>query len=183
MTIKSKNASILSPEYLLLGYLACKPTYGYELYQILKMDLGQLWHMSMSQIYGILTRLETKLLIHSEEQLQENQHPRRQFSLTEKGRVHFEDWLFKSSPSSARALRIEFLTRYYYMERLYPDKLPGMVGEQITQIEHDLANLRTILGKTYPSDFYNYSALSLKIDQLETFLIWFYKLLQQHTTQ
>jgi DNA-binding PadR family transcriptional regulator len=182
MATNSKSASNLSPEYLLLGYLAIKPTHGYELYQMLKLDLGQLWHLSMSQIYSILTRLEAKLLIRAEEELQENQRLRRQFYLSEPGRKQFEAWLFKASPCSARALRIEFLTRYYFMERLYPEKLPDMIGEQILQIEHDLAILNTLMEKTHPEDFYNYNASQLKIDQLQIFLKWFYQLLQNQTS-
>ena len=181
MAISSKISSTLSPEYLLLGFLACKPTHGYELYQMLKMDLGQLWHLSMSQIYSILNRLEIKLLIRSEEIIQDNQRSRRQFYITDKGIIFFEAWLFKPNPSSARALRVEFLTRYYFMERLYPTRRPAMVSEQIMQIEHDLTILQSILEKTYPSDFYNFNALRMKIDQLETFLVWFHQLLQQQS--
>jgi DNA-binding PadR family transcriptional regulator len=179
MATNSKSASNLSPEYLLLGYLAGKPNHGYELYQLLKLDLGQLWHLSMSQIYSILNRLENKLMIHAEEELQENQRPRRQFYLTDKGRSHFEYWLFKPSPCSARALRIEFLTRYYFMERLYPDKILLMISEQIQQIVHDIAVLQAQLEKTNPDDFYNYSALQMRIDQLHTFLNWFNELMEQ----
>ena len=182
MATATKISSTLSPEYLLLGFLACKSTHGYELYQMLKMDLGQVWHLSMSQIYGILNRLENKLLIRSEELMQDNQRTRRQFSITEKGQFFFEAWLFKPSPSSARALRVEFLTRYYFMERLHPEKMSEIVSEQILQIEHDLSVLRSILEKTHPADFYNFSALQMKIEQLETFLIWFTHL-PQHQNQ
>ncbi len=181
MATNSKSASNLSPEYLLLGYLAIKPTHGYELYQMLKLDLGQLWHLSMSQIYSILTRLEAKLLIRAEEELQENQRLRRQFYLTDPGRKQFEEWLFKPSPCSARALRIEFLTRHYFMERLFPENLPGMIGDQILQIEHDLSVLNTLMKKTHPADFYNYNASQLKIDQLHIFLIWFNQLLHNQS--
>lgn len=182
MATNSKSSSNLSPEYLLLGYLAVKPTHGYELYQMLKLDLGQLWHLSMSQIYSILTRLEAKLLIRAEEELQDNQRLRRQFYLTEPGLKQFEAWLIKASPCSARALRIEFLTRYYFMERLYPEKLTDMVGDQILQIEHDLKILNASMEKTHPADFYNFNASQLKIDQLNIFLTWFYKLLQKQTS-
>jgi DNA-binding PadR family transcriptional regulator len=182
MATNSKSASNLSPEYLLLGYLSIKPTHGYELYQMLKLDLGQLWHLSMSQIYSILTRLEAKLLIRSEEELQENQRLRRQFYLSDAGLKQFESWLFKPSPCSARALRIEFLTRYYFMERLYPEKIPAMVGEQILQIEHDLKILTTSMEKIHPADFYNFNASQLKIDQLQIFLNWFYQLLQKQSS-
>ena len=181
MATNSKSSSNLSPEYLILGYMANQPTHGYEIYQLVKMDLGQIWHLSMSQIYNILNRLENKMLIRTEEEVQDNQRVRRMLYLTDKGRQHFENWLFKASPCSARALRIEFLTRHYFMERLYPEQIPQMISEQILQVEHDLTVIESMLEKIHPSDFYNISAVQLKIDQLNTFLNWFHQLLRVQT--
>ncbi len=166
----------------MLGYLAKESTHGYELYQLINTDLAQIWHLSMSQIYNILARLENKTLIRAEEEVQENQRVRKMLHLTESGRAHFEAWLFKPSPCSGRALRIEFLTRHYFMQRLHPERIPQMISEQILQIEHDLTVIESMQQKIDASDFYNSSAVQLKIDQLHTFQHWFNQLQQEQST-
>ena len=176
MATNSKNASNLSPEYLMLGYLMKGPSHGYEIFQSIQTDLSQIWHLSMSQIYNILTRLEKKGYISSEEEVQDNQRVRKMLFLSEAGRRHFEHWLFTACPGSARALRIEFLTRHYFMTRLYPDKVSQMIEEQIDRMEMDLAKIQSMLVKIDPADFYNHSAVQMKIDQLNTMLSWFKQL-------
>ena len=57
---KTQYTGPLSPEFALLGLLAIKPAHGYDLYQQLITDLGQVWHLSQSQAYAILKRLETR---------------------------------------------------------------------------------------------------------------------------
>lgn len=173
MATNSKNASNLSPEYLMLGYLMQGSSHGYEIFQSIQSDLSQIWHLSMSQIYNILTRLEKKGYITSEEEVQENQRVRKMLFLTRKGHDHFEDWLFTACPGSARALRIEFLTRHYFMTRLFPDKLPQMIEDQIARMEKDLTVIQSMLAIIDPADFYNHSAVQMKIDQLNTMLNWF----------
>lgn len=176
MATNSKSSSNLSPEYLILGYLMKGPSHGYEIFQSIQTDLTQIWHLSMSQIYNILTRLEKKGYITSAEEVQDNQRVRKMLFLTEKGRKHFEDWLYTACPGSARALRIEFLTRHYFMKRLYPEKVPQMIEEQIARMEKDLSKIQSILAKIDAADFYNHSAVQMKIDQLNTMLNWFKQL-------
>ena len=79
-------ASALSPEYALLGLLTQRPAHGYELYQRLLAELGQVWHISLSQIYNILNRLESKGLIAGDVQRQARLPARRCFQLTDAGR-------------------------------------------------------------------------------------------------
>lgn len=55
---ESRRTSGLSPEYALLGFLERPPAHGYELHQRLLEHLGEIWHVSLSQTYNILTRLE-----------------------------------------------------------------------------------------------------------------------------
>ena len=68
---ESHHASALSPEYALLGLLAGSPAHGYELHQVFTTDLGQVWHLSLSQTYNILNRLEAQGFIDGSLQEQE----------------------------------------------------------------------------------------------------------------
>jgi len=62
----------LSPEFALLGLLEQRPAHGYELHQRLYAELGYLWHISLSQAYNILKRLEAQGFIQGAPQPQEN---------------------------------------------------------------------------------------------------------------
>jgi len=55
------------PEYVFLGFLAESPAHGYQLYQQFKKDLSGLWHISESQMYASLKRLEKRGWIAPEE--------------------------------------------------------------------------------------------------------------------
>ena len=114
MSQETPYASALSPEYALLGLLTQRPAHGYELYQRLLAELGQVWHISLSQIYNILNRLESKGWIAGDVQRQERLPARRCFQLTDAGRERFDAWLIAPTGSSVRAIRVEFITRLYF---------------------------------------------------------------------
>ena len=86
-------SSALSPEYALLGLLAQQPAHGYELHLRLMAGLGQVWHVSQSQVYNILNRLEAQGFITATVQSQEKLPARHRFCLTATGRKRFDKWL------------------------------------------------------------------------------------------
>jgi len=87
------QAAALSPEYVLLGFLNQQPAHGYDLHEHIEAKLGQIWHISLSQTYNILNRLETQGYIAGAVQEQEKLPVRKRFRLTAAGRRRFEDWL------------------------------------------------------------------------------------------
>ena len=64
----------LSPEMVLLGMLYKTPGHGYDLHRTVIADLGQVWHLSQSQAYAILKRLEGRGDISVEEIPQEKRN-------------------------------------------------------------------------------------------------------------
>ena len=68
---KSHYIGTLSPEMALLGQLYDSPGHGYDLHRTVVSDLGHVWHLSQSQAYAILKRLETQGDISMEEIYQE----------------------------------------------------------------------------------------------------------------
>jgi len=97
-------ASALAPEYAFLGFLAQQPAHGYELHQRLVAELGQVWHISLSQTYNILSRLQAKGLVAGHVEPQAKLPPRRRLQLTAAGRERFETWLHAPTGSSVRAI-------------------------------------------------------------------------------
>lgn len=168
----NRPASNLSPEYPLLGLLAQKPAHGYELHQRLTQDFGQIWHISLSQTYNILKRLESQGAIAGKDEEQESRPSRRFFHLTGAGRLRFEEWLDSTVGCSTRAIRIEFLTRLAFAESLRPELVSGLLERQIGEIEDGLQRLESSLRDMPQENIYNRLALQLRVRQLTPMLDW-----------
>lgn len=169
---ESHHASALSPEYALLGLLTGSPAHGYELHQVLAADLGQVWHLSLSQTYNILNRLEGQGFIAGTLQEQEKLPARRLFHLTEAGRERFEGWLWGLSGSSVRSIRLEFLTRLYFALRLDPSRAQGLVEAQIGETRRGLRRLYQMQESIPEGELVNRLGLDLRIRQIESILEW-----------
>ena len=85
--------SNLSPEFAILGFLVAGPSHGYDLHQKFQVELGNVWHLSQSQAYAILKRLETRGDITSQQVEQDKLPPRQLLYITETGKRRFEEWL------------------------------------------------------------------------------------------
>jgi DNA-binding PadR family transcriptional regulator len=161
-----------SPEYALLGFLFKKPDHGYELYQTLSTEFGQIWHSSLSQTYNILKRLETRGYITSTLQEQNKLPARQVLALTESGRQRFKAWLRTPTGSSVRAVRVEFLTRLYFIQRLYPNRISSVIEDQTTEIRSSLRRLEETLANVPASQTFNRLGVELRIRQLNSILDW-----------
>ncbi len=81
-------------ELALLGFLSHNPQHGYSLNQQLsaRTGLGRVWRLKSSQLYALLEKLEAAGLVTSQLQPQEPHPPRRIFTLTQAGRLAYENW-------------------------------------------------------------------------------------------
>ncbi|UCD42286.1 MAG: PadR family transcriptional regulator [Chloroflexota bacterium] len=174
MSMSSNSPSIgsVSPEFTLLGFLSQDPAHGYELHQKLTADLGQVWHLSQSQIYSILNRLEGKGLIQGSLQKQEKLPAKRLFTLTAAGQERFEEWLSSSSRPSARVIRIEFITRLYFAYARDPDFALQLVEGQIADTQARLQQLEKLESSQPGEQIFNQLGLDLRIRQLDSILGW-----------
>ena len=116
-------------KYILLQHLKEKPSYGYEIIRFLKKNLLYTYNISNSQLYSLLKRLEKKELVLSTLAMQETRPPKRVFSLTEKGREIFLDWVFRPV-GKARDLRIEFLAKIFFISYFKLNGGSNLVREQ-----------------------------------------------------
>lgn len=112
--MRGQRISELHPEYVFLGLLAREKLHGYGLYQLFRETLGGLWHISESQMYATLKRLEKRGWISGEDG-----GPKpggRLLSITTEGHRVFDAWLLAPTPLSPRALRLEFLSRLFFAQ-------------------------------------------------------------------
>lgn len=165
-------AASLSPEYPLLGLLARQPAHGYELHQKLSSDLGQVWHLSLSQVYNILNRLESKELIAGEVEEQEKLPARRRYRLTPAGQARFESWLHTPTRISGRAIRVEFTTRLYFAAADEPQLARQLIDDQIAATQAGLDRLENSLAEITPEQIFNRLGADLRLRQLDSILNW-----------
>ena len=169
---KKNVASALSPEYVLLGFLTQRPAHGYDLHEQVQRELGQVWHISLSQTYNILKRLEAKGLIVGVIQEQEKAPARRRFRLTTFGHRHFEAWLRLPAEPSARAIRVEFLTRLYFTYITDPQAAHGLIERQVAAVQAGITNLTAVLSELPTEQAFNQLGLDLRLRQLTSILDW-----------
>ncbi len=166
-----KPASELSPEFALLGLLESRPMHGYELHQRLITDLGHVWRISQSQSYNILARLERQSFIAGETQSQDNRPARKILHLTHKGSLRFQEWLLAPAGSSARAIRVEFITRLYFTAQ-DPALTQALIDRQIDAVRSGVNRLQRALDALPPDQPFNRMSLDLRLRQLEPILGW-----------
>lgn len=172
MTSKSGYVGSLSPEYALLGFLAQQPDHGYELHQRLSSELGQVWHVSQSQVYSILKRLERRGDITGDVQEQEKLPSRLRYRLTPAGRARFQAWLQTPSGSSIRAIRVEFITRLYFASQESAEAANALIDAQVEETRRGLGRLKKVLAGLPPGGPFNRLGLELRVRQLSSVLDW-----------
>ncbi len=166
------QAAALSPEYVLLGFLNQQPAHGYDLHEHIEAELGQIWHISLSQTYNILNRLETQGYIAGMMQEQDKLPARKRFRLTAAGRRRFEDWLATATEPSTRAIRVEFLTRLYFACALSAATARAVIDQQIASTEEGLAHLQMLFDELPPEQTFNRLGLEFRVRQLTAVISW-----------
>jgi len=172
MPNSSHHSGARSPEYALLGFLYEQPKHGYNLHQQLITELGHVWHVSQSQTYAILNRMETQGYISSTTLKQEKLPARQILEITAAGRRRFEDWLHTPSGSSVRAIRLEFISRLYFANKLFPDMVQTMIEDESADITTALTRLKTAQKTIPPEQPFNRLSLELRIRQLHSVQAW-----------
>jgi DNA-binding PadR family transcriptional regulator len=172
MASKAPYLGPLSPEFALLGLLAQKSAHGYELHQRLVTDLRQVWHVSLSQTYNILNRLEERGYIAGTFQEQEKLPARRRFHLTPAGEQRFNQWLHTPSRCTVRAIRVEFITRLYFARATSPELALHLVDVQVVETSAGLERLKTLLDDIPAEDTFNRLGVDLRVRQLASILEW-----------
>jgi hypothetical protein len=70
------------------------------------------------------------------------------------------------------AIRVEFVTRLYFMQRYYPQNTPDMIRIQIDVVHAGLNQLQEDLADLPESQTFNRLALELRIKLLSSVISW-----------
>lgn len=164
--------SQIVPDETILGLLAANPGHGYQLLECFRdpAQLGEVWHLSTSQLYAVLKRLEKAGFITGQEIPSADAPARVQYRITQRGRKQLEGWLHEPQPSaSVRRVRVEFLSRLY-IARLLNIPTQPLVARQKKACQQQLAALITQREAAAPG--VGFLALELVIAQLQAILGW-----------
>ncbi len=166
------RASDLSPEFVLLGLLAERPSYGYELHLRLKTEFQNIWALSQSQCYTILKRLEAQGALEGKLVQQERAPSRRSLRLTPAGRQRFRKWLTSPTPGSIRAIRVSFLTRLFFALQEGKIFAINIIEDQKITTRASLESLEHTLQLIPSSQVISQLSLQLRLRQLRSSLEW-----------
>lgn len=165
-------AGALSPEYALLGLLREKPDHGYDLDRRLRADLGQVWRVSQSQVYNILSRLEAQGFVAATVKKQARLPDRRLLRLTAAGRQRFDAWFKAPASASVKAIRVEFTTRLYFARRLHPEAVTALIEAQGAEVRAAIERLQAAQEGYAPDQVFNRLSVEFRLRQLHSVLGW-----------
>jgi DNA-binding PadR family transcriptional regulator len=169
------GTSRLSPEYVLLGFVYQNPNHGYELHKRMEAEFENIWHASQSQTYNILNRLEVHGYIMATQVEQDKLPPRKLLHITDAGKERFEEWIDTPTKPSVHAIRVEFISRLYFMQLYYPQKVLQMTHTQVEVVADGLIEQEENLRDLADEQIFNRLALELRIKLLSSLIAWLKK--------
>jgi DNA-binding PadR family transcriptional regulator len=179
MSSKEHHVGNVSPEFALLGFLIAGPSHGYDLHQRFVAELGQVWHLSQSQAYAILKRLENRGDISVQVIEQEKLPARQMLSITPVGQRRFFEWLELGIGRTARSIRLQFLTRLYFTQLYRPENITQIYEAQFTEIESTIMRLESLLDHLLPDQLINRLSLELRLQQMKLIQNWMAEIRKQ----
>jgi len=137
------------------------------------------WHLSQSQAYSILKRLEKHGDISARRVSQDGLPARQVLRITAAGRKRFVHWLESGYGTNARSIRLELLTRLYFANHHMPEKAAGIFAAQFAEVNRNIERLRDALGALPIERTYNRLSLDLRLRQMELIRQWMREISRQ----
>ena len=162
----------VSPENALLGILMTGPKHGYELHGYMTARMNEFWHLSMSQIYALLNRLEKEGMVESKREWQENRPAKKIFSLTQTGKRRFLSWV-QSPVQHVRDFRIEFMAKLFFIRELHLRQGDSLIDRQIEVLQKKIGEIEG--SKEKIADGFEKVLFSFKTAQTSAVLEWLHE--------
>ncbi len=108
----------MSIQYAMLGLLKYKPMAGYDIKKLFEMSIGNFWSARLSQIYRELGMLEGKGCLTSTILEQLDRPNKRIYSITNKGREVFDEWIKNFPQQFPQEIKDEFTLRVFFGSNL-----------------------------------------------------------------
>lgn len=113
----------MSLQYAILGLLSYQPMTGYHLKKMFDESINNFWAASLSQIYRELGTLEGKDYLTSVIEKQSDRPDKRIYSITNKGKDAFKNWITNFPEKLSKEKRDEFTLRIFFGSNLTKQEL------------------------------------------------------------
>jgi PadR family transcriptional regulator AphA len=157
-------------EQALLGFLSQGPMHGYDLHRHARDELGRIWRIGISNIYGALKQLEKVDHVESILTTQGTRPPRKVYRITRSGRKSFRNWVKQPVPN-IRRLRVEFLAKLYFLYTLGLKGAEELITAQEVICQELIAGIEQDLTECAPQDF-SRLVFDFRRRQIEAILNW-----------
>ncbi len=157
-------------EQALLGFLMQGPVHGYDLHRRVEDELGVIWYMGISNIYGALKRLEQAGCVKATLSPQEGRPSRKVYRITPAGEQSFLDWVRQPVPIM-RDIRVEFPAKLYCLCTLGLEGIGELVAAQEAICRERVERLERSAAQCNPHDF-NRLIYDFRRRQIEAILDW-----------
>lgn len=128
-------------KYAILGLLEQKPRSGYELSQEFESTLNEFWSAKHSQIYPELRKLTQEGAVEYQVEIVGTTMEKKMYSITDKGREEFMDWLDQNRPLPPTP-KNELRLQVFFSSCLGPQRRLELLEYQLEEHQKRLAHLR-----------------------------------------
>ncbi|WP_258276586.1 PadR family transcriptional regulator [Paenibacillus sp. SC116] len=126
----------MSVKHAILGLVYSKPRHGYEIKTQFDELVYQKWQLNTGQVYTTLDRLVRDEFV---ETLGEDAKDRKQYQITEAGRVELSNWLLQ--PVERSLLRDEFFFKILCARRIGFEAVQEMIKQQRSLVIKEILSL------------------------------------------
>ncbi|TMW70889.1 PadR family transcriptional regulator [Alteribacter natronophilus] len=129
--------------YAILGLLTAGCSSGYDIKRMIDNSLNHFWKISYGQIYPMLTRLHEEGLADVSEHHEPGRTPRKEYTLTEKGRAALTEWLelpLKDLPAEKN----EVLLKLFFSRHQSHETTVELLSDYQEQLTARLKTYKTI---------------------------------------
>lgn len=118
--------------HAILGFLEYVPLTGYDLKKRFNQSIGHFWSATQSHIYKALEKLEADEMVRSQIIQQEGKPNRKQYQITDVGKVELHRWL--SSPLPVEAPRQAWLIQVFFASGLTNQQIVDLFEKRIESL-------------------------------------------------
>ncbi len=127
--------------HAILASLDFQPMTGYDLKKFFDLSVGHFWSTTQSHIYKALNDLESQGWVQKHTIPQEDKPNRKEYSITEAGRVELRRWLTAPLPPSP--VREAWLIQIFFSHKSTNEEISNLLEARLRDIRQILDTFRS----------------------------------------
>jgi len=127
----------------ILGLLCDGPMTGYEIKQFFRNVIKNFWNVSDGQLYPTLKKMHSADLVSLRVVQQDSTANKHVYSISEKGRRHFEKWV-REPVTKFEELKEPFVLKVFFFDKLNHEEILRHLGSQLDLHARILDEFRSI---------------------------------------